>query len=489
MFEKKSPVQGVPVIPGGSFLTGHLALLREPDFQTSLHKWSVEHADPQGRVTFWMGPTTPALSVTHPRDVQTLLKATSHRELFPIMGRLMEAFFGKQNLATLTGKEWKAKRSIIVKALHGQHVTEINQQAFRQATENLLIRLEQEDSVDDIQRVLQMLTLDAFGLAVLQTDFQCCRTLQPNSIAQDLEFLAQEMMRRMITSPWDPSNYVSSLPTTSNQRLHEANRRIAAFIGKLIQERKDEMMQESSSDAPQDLLTNLLRASQDQHGVFSEEAIADVVKSLLFAGFETSSTALTFALFLIAKNPEVETQCINEISVSNGAASVKDFPYLNAVVTETLRLYPPAISTTRSLDRDMDLAPNTWGADDCTDTINVPKGTYLYFPIWIIQRHSKNFDDPTAFRPERWMDQEVTCSKDGDSVSKGCRDAFVAFSSGGRSCAGEKFAMQEMVIVLSILLKAFKFELKSNNGEELHVHREGFVISPKEPIAMTITRR
>ncbi|KAL3910550.1 MAG: hypothetical protein SGARI_002071, partial [Bacillariaceae sp.] len=207
-FEKKSPVDGVPVIPGGSYLTGHLALLREPDFDKSLHKWSVEHADEQGRVTFWMGPTTPALSVTHPQDVQTLLKATSHRELFPLLEKLMERFFGKQNLATLTGKEWKAKRSIIVKALHGQHVVENNRQAFRQAAETLVERLKKEESIDDLQRVLQMLTLDAFGQAVLQTDFECCKNLRPNALAQDFDFLGQEIMRRMVTSPMDPSNYI-----------------------------------------------------------------------------------------------------------------------------------------------------------------------------------------------------------------------------------------------------------------------------------------
>jgi cytochrome P450 family 4 len=413
MFEKKSPIEGVPVIPGGSFVTGHLSLLKEPNFQVALHKWSVEHADEQGRVTFWMGPTTPCLSVTHPKDVQTLLKATSHRELFPIMGRLMEIFFGKYNLATLTGKEWKSKRAIIVKALHGHNLVEANQRAFQKASETLVRRLETENSVDDIHHILQMLTLDAFGLAVLHTDFQCCKNLKPSSIGQDLEFLAQEMMRRMIVSPWDPSNYFCNLPTSSNKMLQEANTRIATFIEDLIQTQKQQLIGEDGQDYKHDdLLSNLLLASKGEDDKVSTEDIANIVKSLLFAGFETTSTALAFALYLLAKDPRVEEECAKEIQQQHHSGSNDDYPYLHAVVTETLRLYPPAISTTRSLDRDFELQPNNWasGSDAEKDdtatmgTIPVPKGTYLYFPIWIIQRSEKNFSDPTVFRPERWLE-------------------------------------------------------------------------------------
>ncbi|KAL3893481.1 MAG: hypothetical protein SGARI_008148, partial [Bacillariaceae sp.] len=270
----------------------------------------------------------------------------------------MERSFGKQNLATLKGKEWKTKRSITVKALHGQHVVENNRQAFRQAAETLVERLKKEESIDDLQRVLQMLTLDAFGQAVLQTDFECCKNLQPNALAQDFDFLGHEIMRRMVTSPMDPSNYIQMKVVVTLRLLQK------------------------------DLLSNLIRASEQNDVDFSENAIADVVKSLLFAGFETSSTALTFALSLIATHPEVEEKCVDEICRANGDATTKtadDFPYLNAVVTETLRLYPPAISTTRSSDRDIELQPNDWKSDDNTDgsddnstTIMVPKGTYLY---------------------------------------------------------------------------------------------------------------
>jgi cytochrome P450 len=241
-------------------------------------------------------------------------------------------------------------------------------------------------------------------------------------------------------------------------------------------------------------------ASQGQENVDKDDLI-NIIKSLLFAGFETTSTALTFILYLIAQHQHVEEQCLREINTSRESTSSshevgpEDYPYLNAVITESLRLYPPAISTTRSLDRDFELQQNDWScqADGeknvaSSGSITVPAGTYLYFPIWIIQRSDKNFSNPTLFQPERWLDNSPLAG-DGPVNEIGNKDAFVAFSSGGRSCAGEKFARQEMVTALSTLLRHYKFELMVDSKRELAVHREGIVISTTEPVAMKIQRR
>jgi cytochrome P450 len=325
--------------------------------------------------------------------------------------------------------------------------------------------------------------------------------LQPSSMTQDLEFLAQEMLRRMIVSPWDPSNYFCDIPTASNKKLQQANQRVASFIGNLIDERQSERFKknEDEKDVPQDLLSSLIYSSQDQDKVAKDD-IVNVIKSLLFAGFETTSTALTFVLCLIAQHPQVEEKCLQEI-LSRESPSLSDeggpadYPYLNAVITESLRLYPPVISTTRSLDRDFELQQNDWACQAAGEervasggTIHVPAGTYLYFPIWVIQRSPKNFSNPTSFQPERWLDKN-TGPGDGSVNERGNKDAFIAFSAGGRSCAGEKFARQEMIVALRTLLRPYKFELMIDPATEISVHREGLVISTKEPVAMKILRR
>jgi cytochrome P450 len=138
--------------------------------------------------------------------------------------------------------------------------------------------------------------------------------------------------------------------------------------------------------------------------------------------------------------------------------------------------------------------------------ITVPKGTYLYFPIWTIQRDERNFPDPLRFCPERWVCRENNATDgcwvprhNGDPTSSpsssstdllhppGNRQAFVAFSAGARSCAGEKFARNEMRIALFVLLPRFRFQ--PPDDYVLDVHRQGIVISPTKPIPMTISMR
>ncbi len=490
---KESPIEGIPVIPGGTWFAGHLHLLTEPDFQKSLQKFSVEHADEQGRCTFWMGPTTPSLSVTRCEDVQTLLKVSSHRELFPVMGMHMEQFFGRYNIGVLTGNEWKSKRAAIVKALHGRNTLEHNRHAFRHAAKTLVESLKQDEvvSAKDISLFMKMLTLDAFGLACLNRDFGCCRRMKPSRVMKDFEYMSSEVMRRTTKDVLNPISHIYRIPTAANKRHQEVMERMNDYLSDIIDDRKALMAKASNGDElPQDLLTSLIKEAllggdeQDNDSDDEEmmyEMLVDTIKSLLFAGYETTSVTMTYVLYLLSKHPDVESRCIKEIR-SNPSQLV----YLEAVIKETLRLFPPVVSTTRSLEREV-----RFGG------ICVPAGTYLYFPIWIIQRSEKHFPWPLKFLPERWarlddstgmwIQREHGEDEDFEGVPVGNPKAFVAFSSGARSCAGQRFALEEMSIALSTLLQSFKFEVSKDYV--LKLHREGFVQSPQGGLPMKIKQR
>jgi cytochrome P450 len=489
---KESPVEGIPVIPYGTWFTGHLHLLLEPDFRKSLHKFSVEHADEQGRCTFWMGPTTPSLSVTRCEDVQTLLKVSSHRELFPVMQLHLDKFFGTHNIANLTGNEWKSKRAAIIKALHGRKVIEHNQQAFHQAVETLVesISTNNVEFVQDISLFMKLLTLDAFGLATLNKDFGCCKRLKASRIMKDFEYMSSEVMRRMTKGILNPASHVYQLPTAANKKHQQVLGRMEDYLFDLIDERRAQMAETSNADEiPQDLLTSLIEEVAldgvgDEDSVDEEtmyHVLADTIKSLIFAGYETSSVTLTYVLYLLSLHPDVEARCMDEIR-----SKPQQPVYMEAVIREALRLFPPIISTTRSLEREV-----RFGG------IQVPKGTYLYFPIWVIQRDERHFKWPLKFLPERWARYDESTeswvqrhhgeSDDFEGVPAGNLKAFVAFSSGARSCAGQRFAMQEMTIALSVLLENFKFEVPDDFV--LSPHREGFVQCPKGGVPMRIIKR
>lgn len=489
--EKKSPIEGVPVIPGGTLWGGHLHLLREPDFRVALHKWTVEHADENGRCTFWMGPATPSLSVTHPEDVQILLKGTAYRSTFAIMNQHFIQLFGSHNVGLLNGKEWKQQRAKIAKALHSSQVVASHEQAFRETTERLvkqlLLEITKEDEsffpCDDILLLMKSLTLDCFGQAAFHTDFGSCQSFlaggenatEASQIGPAFDRLTKDMMRRVTTNVLHPSSHIYSLPTTTNNEYAKDKEMVLGFLRKLIQERQAD--NHNASKPPPDLLTGFLEHFEtddmDQDSIL---IIAQSIMGLLFAGYETTSVTLTYALYLLSQNPKVMGRCLEEI-----LADTTQDAYLEAVVKETLRLYPPAISSNRTSDRELEL-PSRNGSGK----ILVPQGTYLYVSIWTIQRDPDNYDNPLEFLPERWVEpaEGTTSWKVKSTVPD---NAWIPFSAGARACPGQHFAMQETTTILSVLLPALHFAPPEDYV--LCPHRDGFIQVPKGGIPMKISPR
>jgi cytochrome P450 len=504
------------MIPDSNVLFGHLLLMSDPDFRKVIEKFSVEHADSHGRCCFWMG-TTPALSVTAPEDVQLILKQSSHRTTFSLLQRHVERFLGKNSIGILSGREWKKQRSAISKALHtaissdsygisvvnaAQGLVDallLDQQQQQQQQQQDSAPSEQDQQHYELGAIMKLLTLDIFGQTAMHADFGCCHNHwhsssqsqlptnpTPNPIAKAFDFLASEMMRRMTTGILDPASQIYSIPTPSNRKQAAQREFLRRYIADSIEQRRQELAA-SVVDCPHDLLTAMIQVED-----LSEEELTDTLLSLLFAGYETTAATLTYAIYLISQHASVEEQCLEEIEqqVCQDSGTFKkkpeDYPYLQAVLMETLRLYPPAISTTRSLEKEVVL-----------DGIPVPKGTYLYIPIWTIQRDSKNFPEPLAFRPERWADQVPQVSTGGGGSCWELRDpppelgnaqAWVPFSAGARSCVGQRFAIHEMTLALAVLVGNLEFQLLDPDYE-LIPYRSGIVQTPKGGLPMTISRR
>ncbi|CAB9523919.1 Psoralen synthase (Fragment) [Seminavis robusta] len=520
--EKKSPIAGIPVIPGGTLWGGHLHLLQEPDFRQALHNWTVAHADDHGRCTFYMGPTTPSLSVTHCDDVQHLLKASAHRNAFPLMRTHFEQLFGKNTVGLANGKEWKQQRSRITKALHSTAVVQHHERAFTETTQRfvkqLLFANDTTTSLEcpDLVPLMKALTMDCFGQAAFHVDFKTCQQLMQKqndndnnntgsvAIGPAFEALTTDLMRRMSKDVLVPTSHVYSLPTAANQTYAHEKEKVLNFLLDIIRKRQ-ELMKQQDKDVPADLLSGFLEHfstevdGNDANHNEQELAliIAQSILGLLFAGYETSSVTMSYTLHQLSQHPEVLDKCLEEIKQvqkndnddnNNPHTSTTidtPFVYLEAVVKETLRLYPPAISTTRTAERDFELPAIPGGTLDDKDKIHVPKGTYLYVPIWIIQRDPKHFDHPNEFRPERWVTRNN--ASEWQPRSDVNAKAWIPFSAGARACPGQRFAMQEMITILSTLLPLVT--LKAPDDYVLEPHRDGFVQVPKGGVPMTLGKR
>ena len=188
------------------------------------------------------------------------------------------------------------------------------------------------------------------------------------------------------------------------------------------------------------------------------------------AGHETSASALAWALYLIAKRPDIQERMHREAvaAFADRQPEYSDLRRLKLardVFRETLRLYPTLPLLGRDATRTEKIRKRT-----------VKRGSLIFISPWLIQRHQKLWDRPDEFDPDRFSRPETK-----ESV----RCAYIPFSTGPRVCLGASFAMQEGVLILAYLVRHFEFKpaeghtpeplarltLRAENGIRLHVHR------------------
>jgi cytochrome P450 len=226
------------------------------------------------------------------------------------------------------------------------------------------------------------------------------------------------------------------LPFSRNRRWNQAIRILDTAINNAIAERR------SAGVEHEDLLGILLGARDETGDGMSDEYVHDEVITLFLTGQETSAVTLSWAVALLAQHPEFQEEAAAEIAyVTNGREMMaEDYPclkFLNAVVQETVRLYPPLWSLGRTTLR-----------DTMVGDLPIRKGTDVWIPIRQIHRDVRWFSEPDSFNPYRWND-----------CARRPKFSYFPFGGGQRSCVAQHFAMAELVLGLAVLLSRFRFRL------------------------------
>jgi cytochrome P450 len=191
-----------------------------------------------------------------------------------------------------------------------------------------------------------------------------------------------------------------------------------------------------------DLLAMLLEARDEAGEALGDDDIRNELITMVLAGHETTSSALTWAWYLLSRDERATKRLHDELEtvLAGRAPSVDDVPklrYTAAVFDEALRLYPPASAFGRRPVEDVVLGG-----------YRIPKGTSVFVSPYVTHRNAKYFPDPDAFVPERWLGTEAPP-----------RFAFFPFGGGSKMCIGEPFARAEGVLVLATLARRFTLEL------------------------------
>jgi cytochrome P450 len=228
------------------------------------------------------------------------------------------------------------------------------------------------------------------------------------------------------------------IPKLQGRRTRQTSADIRKLLTRLT---GDRFAQIQAGTAPDDLATKIMTTKDPVTGVtFTAAEMVDQVAIFFLAGHETSASALAWALYLLSVDQKAQQRVADEV------ASLEEFSFSNLskltytrnVFREALRLYPPVPMMIRET-----LQPEEFRSR------KIAVGSQIVLSPWHIQRHERLWNRPDVFDPDRW---------NTDETRKCARKAYMPFSSGQRVCPGAGFAMIEGVLMIAMLIRAFKLD-------------------------------
>ena len=400
-----------------------------------------------------------AYLLNNPDDIEDVLvtqyrcfsKGPALRRSAPLFGN---------GLLTSEGDFWRRQRKLAQPAFHRERIATYAQ--IMVAETQARIAGWKEGEQRDIHQEMVGLTLPIAVKTLFGAELE-----KSEHIGAMLE-LAQTYFERWI-------HYITMLPawipTPRVPGLARAIKELDRIVYGLIAQRRAENEAANGIEEQEkgDLLSMLLRARDEESGqAMTDKQLRDEVLTLFLAGHDTTALTLTWTLFLLAQNPDVETRLRAELEsvVGNRLPSAADRPnlkYAEQVIQESMRLYPPAWVVGRSV-----IEPCTIGGQ----ALNV--GNTVIMSQWVMHRDPRRFADPEAFRPERWQN---------DFAKTLPRYAYFPFGGGPRVCIGNTFALMESVLVLATILQKWRLELVPDQNIALQT---AVTLRPKHGIRMRV---
>jgi cytochrome P450 len=288
------------------------------------------------------------------------------------------------------------------------------------------------------------------------------RTVFSEGLSRKAEEFADAVTRYLDAmgkiDPLDVLDMPQWLPRIGRIRARPALAFFDEVVTGMIADRRA-LLAQNPEGAPRDLLTLLLEAADPDDGAsLSEDDVKANVVTFIAAGHETTSNALTWALYLVSQAEDVRQQLESEVDreLPGGRmepGTLERLVYTRAVIDEALRLYPPAATLTRDA-----VGPDRLGE------ARVKVGTRIVISPWVLHRHNRLWVDPNGFDPSRFLPE----NRAGID-----RFAYLPFGAGPRVCIGAAFALQEAVTILATVIRHFRLD-----------HAPGHVVMPVQRVSL-----
>ncbi|XP_022116626.2 cytochrome P450 4C1-like [Pieris rapae] len=419
-----------------------------------------------------LGPVK-VIIIHNPEDIEAVINGTKYISKGYVYNFIKPWL--KEGLILSKGKKWHVRRKMITPAFHFNVLNNFKLVIEKNAR-NLLKFLDRETKSPktDISPLLHNFTLNticetAMGITI---DEESTQTYSVQEYKRSIHKLGQYAVYRA-QRVWLYPDFVFNL-TNIGRKQKKVLRILSSFRTQVVDKRREQNLdgQEDFKQTKKSvvLLDILLQAERDR--LIDSEGIGEEVDTFMFGGHDTTSIALTFIFLLLANHQNVQEKIVDELnnvlSSFDGdvtTAELLQMKYMECCIKESLRLYPPIPAITRNIDVPLKLRD-----------YEIPSGTECGILIYDLHRRSDQFVEPLEFRPERFQ-TEPTWQPYG----------YIPFSAGPRNCIGQKFAMMEMKLAVTTVLRRFRL-LPVTTPRDLIITTD-YVLRTKHPVYVKFQKR
>lgn len=372
--------------------------------------------------------------------------------------RAFRKFLG-EGLFTSDGEHHKRQRRLIKPAFYPERIQEYANIMSSCAEEE--ISTWKTGDVININQAMTRITLKVITKAMFGSGIsdEIITQVRGNISASFL------LMNRILQNPFYTYCLIHEIKIPVVRKFFKQKNELDKIVNSIIIS-----FRKTNDNTKKDLLTLLMDARDEETGTgMTDEQIRDEVMTFFLAGHETTTLALTWTWYLVAKHPEIEKQFYDEVqeqiqSRLPGAGDYQKLLLTKNIFRESMRLYPPAWTFARETMEDIVIKD-----------YHFPKGSVLWTITYLLHHDEKYFHDAEKFIPSRWS------AEDAKNIPK---YAYLPFGGGNRMCIGEGFAWMEGVLVLATIARNFRLELQKDFSTDINPL---FTLRTKHNIMMTVT--
>jgi cytochrome P450 len=380
-----------------------------------------------GDLTFFKLAGERCYFINHPSFIKDVL-VTHQRNFTKSRGLERAKKLLGDGLLTAEGQTHLRHRRLLQPAFHRDRID-----GYAQVMIDYAVRITERwppDATLDISKEMMRVTLSIAGKTLFDTDVE--------SEADEVGAAVTDVLESFWLNLLPGADLLERLRIPKLRRAHDSRLRLDALIYRMIADRR------ASGADHGDLLSMLIGAQEDDGGGLSDEEVRDEAITILLAGHETTANALMWTLYLLSQYPDAAVRLHDELDRVLGGRipSPADYPnlsYTRRVITESMRLFPPAWVIGRRA-----IAEYTIG------DYQLPPRAIVFMSPYVMQRDARFYADPLRFHPDRW-----TPAFEGALP----KFAYFPFGGGARQCIGEQFAWMEGVLVLATIASRWRLEL------------------------------